>query len=61
MGPDAVATSNGPKFFSWNEIEYGVRQVAPLIDMPRDDWPCTKDTRATILAGAKEWTTQTIM
>jgi hypothetical protein len=60
-GPDALATSKGPKFFSRNEIEYGVRQAAPLLDTPRDDWPCTKDTWATILAGAKEWTTQSIM
>ena len=60
-GPDAVATGKGPKFFSRNEIEYGVRQSAPLLDAPRDDWPCTKDTWAAILSGAKEWTTQTIM
>jgi hypothetical protein len=50
-----------PKFFSRNEIEYSVRQVAPLLDTPSDDWPCTKDTWAAIRAGAREWTTQTIM
>jgi len=60
-GPNAVATDKGPKFFGREPIEYGVRVTVPLLDEPRDDWPCTKDTWATILAGAKEWTTQTIM
>src|SRR5579864_5449901 len=60
-GPDAIATSKGPKFYSREEIGYTVRKIAPLLDRPRDDWPCTKETWAAILSGAKEWTTQTIM
>lgn len=60
-GPNAIATDKGPKYVGRDEVEYGVEVTAPLLDKPRDDWPCTNDTWATILAGAKEWTTQTIM
>lgn len=60
-GPDAVATGKGPKFYSREEIGYGIRKVAPLLNDPKDDWPCTKDTWASIRSSAKEWTTQTIM
>jgi len=59
-GPDAVATEKGPKFYSREEIEYGVRVTAPLLGSPRDDWPCDKDSWAAIIAGAKEWVIQTI-
>jgi len=60
-GPDAVATPKGPKFFSREEIDYPVKVVAPLLNDPKDDWPCTKETWALIKSGAKEWVVQKIM
>jgi hypothetical protein len=60
-GPDAVATAKGPRYFSREAIAYGVEVTAPLLDRPRADWPCTEATWATIMSGAREWSTQTIM
>src|SRR5689334_2409835 len=60
-GPDAVSTDKGPKFFSREEVEYDVRKTAPLFNDPKDDWPCTKDTWASIKSSAEEWVSRPIM